>query len=413
MRNIYFYLIIAFYVTDFIWDQILSHLDRTCMNPVMPKECEGVYEPEEYARQQAYQRNNDRFETISEGFFFAIGLTILLIGGLGWLDSYIRQYTEHYILLPLAFFGILSTGAWIMSIPFDCYDTFVIEHKFGFNKTTPGTFVADKLKFLPLLLVLQSVLLTIVLVAYEFAGEWFWISAWVAVSIISLVISFFYSEWIVPIFNKQTPLEEGELRTAIEVFTKKASFPLRNIYVIDGSKRSTKSNAYFTGFGKKKRIVLYDTLKDDLDTEEIVAVLAHEIGHYKKRHIIYMIAISLATTGFMLWMLSMFLDNPAIAHALGGKATSFHLGIAGFSLLYSPISSLLDLAAHCISRRHEYAADRFAASHDMSDSLVAALRKLSSKSLVNLTPHPWVVFWCYSHPPLLQRIYHLRSIRST
>jgi STE24 endopeptidase len=377
------------------------------MNPVMPKELEGIYDPAEYARQQTYQKENDRFELISKGFSFAVGATLLWYGGAGWLDAFLRRYTDSSILLVLTFFGTVTVLAWMMSIPFNCYDTFVIEHKFGFNKTTPRTFVLDKLKTLALSLVLISVLLTVVLVAYEYAGDWFWLSAWIAVSVFSLMIVFFYSEWIVPLFNKQTPLEEGELRSAIEAFAQKASFPVSNLYVIDGSRRSTKSNAYFTGFGKKKRIVLYDTLMEDLNTEEIVAVLAHEIGHYKMKHIFYVVAVSLASTGFTLWLMSFFLSSPAVAYALGGTVSSFHLGMVGFSLLYSPLSEALDLASNCLSRRHEYQADAFAAKYGLGDALIAALKKISSKSLVNLTPHPVVIFCRYSHPTLLQRMHRL------
>ena len=340
-------------------------------------------------------------------------MAVLWHGGLGVLDALLRGHigNENPLLLTAAFFGVLYVALWIIGIPFDWYDTFVIEEKYGFNMTTPRTFVTDKLKSLALSLVLMGVLLMIVQAAYEYLGEWFWLWAWALISAFSLLLAFFYSEWIVPLFNKQTPLEEGELRSSIEDFAQKASFPIRNIYVMDGSKRTTKSNAYFTGFGKKKRIVLYDNLLKELSTEEIVAVLAHEIGHYKKRHIIYSITISLSKTGFILWLLSIFLKNPEIAYALGGTTPSFHLGMAGFSLLFAPVSEILDLAASCISRRHEYAADKFTATHKMGDALVTALKKISSKALSNLTPHPLVVFWSYSHPTLLQRMRNIERIQ--
>jgi STE24 endopeptidase len=407
MRNNYFYLIVIFFVLDFIWEQVLSYLNRTRMTPVMPKELEGIYEPSEYARQQTYQKENDRFALFSKGFSFLVGAAVLWYGGLGWLDMFLRRYTSNPILLAVAFFWIVSVALSIMQTPFDWYDTFVIEQKFGFNKTTPRTFVLDIFKSIGIELALEGVLIAIVIAAYEYAGSWFWLSAWIGVSAISLVLLFFYSEWIVPIFNKQTPLEEGELRAAIEAFTEKASFPVENIYVIDGSKRSTKSNAYFTGFGKKKRIVLYDTLSQDLSTEEIVAVLAHEIGHYKMRHIFYIITVSLTKTAFMFWALSIFLDSPGIAHALGGAIPSFHLGMAGFSLLYAPLSDLMDLATNCLSRKHEYEADGFAAKYGVGEALMTGLKKISSKSLSNLTPHPMVVFCRYSHPTLLQRIHRI------
>jgi STE24 endopeptidase len=370
----------------------------------MPKELEGIYNPTEYARQQEYQRENGRFKTISGGFSFVLCAAVLWYGGMGWLDTFLRGYTGNYILLPLAFFGTITILACVISIPFDWYDTFVIEQKFGFNKTTPRTFVTDQLKALALTLVLQSVLVGAIVIVYEYTKDWFWLLAWGVVAVISLTIAFFYSEWIVPIFNKQTPLGEGELRSAIEAFAKKTAFPVHNIYVMDGSKRSTKSNAYFTGFGKKKRIVLYDTLIDDLKTEEIVAVLAHEIGHYKMRHVISMTVISLVLTGFMLWAMSLFLENPAITNALGGGIPSFHLSLVGFSLLYIPLSEILNFLTSYISRKHEYAADNFAAAHEMGNTLISGLKKISSKSLTNLTPHPFVVFWSYSHPTLLQRM---------
>jgi STE24 endopeptidase len=409
MCNVYFYLIIIFVIADFVWEQLLSYLNRTRMTPFMPKELEGIYDPAEYARQQTYQKENDRFGLISGGFFFAVEMAVLWYGWVGWLDAFLRGYTCNYILLSLAFFGTTFVLRWIVGIPFDWYDTFVIEHKFGFNKTTPRTFVLDQIKTIALTLVLTGILLTVMLVVYEYAGNWFWLLAWIAVSVFSLTIVFFYSEWIVPIFNKQTPLEESELRSAIEAFAQKTSFPVRNIYVIDGSKRSTKSNAYFTGFGKKKRIVLFDTLIDDLSTEEIVAVLAHEIGHYKMKHIFYKMTVSLASTGFMLWAMSIFLNSPSLARALGGREPSFHLGMVGFSLLYSPLSNVLNLAVNYLSRKHEYAADEFAARYGTGEALVSGLKKISSKSLDNLTPHPIVVFCCYSHPTLPQRIHHIQK----
>ena len=409
MRNIYFYLIIIFYVADFIWDNVLAHLNRTCMSPVMPKELEGIYDPAEYARQQDYQKENDRFDTITDGFSFVIAAAVLWYGGLGQLDGFLREYTARPLFLMLAFFCIVSLVLWVVGIPFNWYETFVIEEKYGFNKTTPRTFVTDQLKSLVLAFILQGILLTLILAAYEYVGKNFWLWAWVLVSAFSLLLAFFYSEWIVPLFNKQTPLEEGELRSAIEEFAQAASFPISNIYVMDGSKRSTKSNAYFTGFGKKKRIVLYDTLTDDLNTEEIVAVLAHEIGHYKKKHIIYTIVSSLTKMGAILWLMSMFLEKPEIAYALGGTMPSFHLGMAGFSLLFTPVSEILNLASAYVSRRHEYAADNFTAAHKKGEALIAALKKISSKSLSNLTPHPLVVFWSYSHPTLLQRMRNIQQ----
>lgn len=404
MYNVYFYIITAIFVLSFFWGQILSYLNRKHISPHIPKELEGIYKPEEYAQQQAYQKANSRFGLISGGFSFAIILIVLLFGLLGWFDGFLRGYTTHFLSLPLLFFGMLFILNQIIDFPFGWYEVFTIEERFGFNKSTPKLFVSDFLKGILLSIIIGGLVLTAILYIYQYTGKWFWLLAWLTVSGFSLLMTFFYSEWIVPLFNKQIPLEEGELRTAIEAFTQKAGFKLDNIYVMDGSKRSTKANAYFTGFGKKKRIVLFDVLIKDLDTEEIVSVLAHEIGHYKKKHVVRSIIISLLTTCITFYILSLFLDNLLLANALGSKTSSFHLGMIGFSLLFAPISEILSLALNYISRKNEYEADNFAAQFGLGEALISALKKISVKALSNLNPHPLVVFWHYSHPTLLQRI---------
>jgi STE24 endopeptidase len=400
----YFALIIALFVAHFVWGQILGALNRSRMSPTLPAFLEGIYDREAYARQQAYQKTNSRFGLVSGGFSFVITLTALVFGLFGWLDTELRQYISQFLLLPLAFFGIIFLIGQIIDLPFDWYAVFRIEERFGFNKTTRRTFVADFLKGIALSAVIGGAVLSGIIVIWNFTGQWFWLLAWAAVSIFSLIMTFFYSEWIVPLFNRQTPLAEGELRTAISRFADRAGFQLDNIYVIDGSKRSTKANAYFTGFGRKKRIVLYDTLSNDLTADEIVAVLAHEIGHYKKRHVVLSMIISLFTTGVMFYILSNFLGSRPLAEALGGREASFHLGLIGFSLLFAPLTELIDLATNCLSRRNEYQADAYAASFGLAEALRSALIKISVKSLSNLNPHPTVVFWRYSHPTLLQRI---------
>ena len=404
MYNIYFYLIISIFILNFVWTQILSYLNRKRMSPVLPDELKGIYPPEEYAKQQDYQRTNSRFGLISGGFSFALMFVILLFGLLGWFDNYLRGYTCHFLALPLIFFAALMICNEIIDFPFSWYATFTIEERFGFNKSTRKLFIADCLKGIALNLLLGGLVLSAILFIYHYTLEIFWLLAWIVVSVFSLLMTFFYSEWIVPLFNKQTPLEEGELREAIESFAQKAGFGLTNIFVMDGSKRTTKANAYFTGFGKKKRIVLFDTLMNDLSTEEIVAVLAHEIGHYKKKHIVYSMILSILTTGAIFYILSLFLENIRLAEALGGTIASFHLGIIGFSFLFTPISEVLGLAINHISRKNEYEADSFAAQFGLSEALISALKKISVQSLSNLNPHPLVVFWYYSHPTLLQRI---------
>ena len=409
MYNIYFYLIIGIFILSFVWTQILSWLNRKRMSPVLPDELKGIYPPEKYARQQEYQRVNSRFSLISGGFSFTLMLVILLFGLLGWFDNYLRGYTNHFLVLPLLFFAILMIGNELIDFPFEWYATFTIENRFGFNKSTKKLFLIDWLKGIALNVLIGGIVLTAVLYIYNFTGKTFWLYAWIVVSGFSLLMTFFYSEWIVPLFNKQKPLEEGELRSAIESFARKAGFRLTNIFVMDGSKRTTKANAYFTGFGKKKRIVLFDTLMNDLNTEEIVAVLAHEVGHYKKKHVIYSMILSILTTGAVFYILSLFLGNLQLAEALGGKTASFHLGIIGFAFLFTPVSEVLGLAVNSFSRKNEYQADNFAAQYGLGEALISALKKLSVQSLSNLNPHPLTVFWYYSHPTLLQRIARINS----
>ena len=412
MYNIYFYLIIVFFTVSFVWTQILSYLNRKRMSPVLPDELKGIYPTEKYAKQQDYQRTNSRFGLISGGFSFVITLFILLFGFLGWFDGFLREYTESFLALPLIFFGILLICNEIISFPFSWYATFTIEEKFGFNKSTRKLFIFDCLKGIALNVLIGGLILSAILFIYNYTLEIFWLLAWIVVSVFSLVMTFFYSEWIVPLFNKQTPLEEGELREAIESLSQKAGFRLKNIFVMDGSKRSTKANAYFTGFGKKKRIVLFDTLMNDLNTEEIVAVLAHEIGHYKKKHVIYSIVLSILSTGAIFYILSLFLGNLHLAETLGGKTASFHLGIIGFTLLFAPISEVFGLAINYFSRKNEYEADGFVVQFGLGEALISALKKISIQSLSNLNPHPLVVFWYYSHPTLLQRIEGIKKVKS-
>ena len=409
--NIYFYLILSVLVLDFVWGQVLATLNRSRMSPQIPKELEGIYQPEEYSKQQLYQKTNSRFGLVSDSISFFIILLVLYFGILGWLDNSLREYTSNYILLPLFFFSLLLVAGNTLEMPFDWYATFRIEEKFGFNMSTPKLFVSDHFKGLLLNILIGGGLLFLVVLIYHYTIEWFWLLTWIVIVFFSLTMSFFYSEWIVPLFNKQTPLEGGELRTAIEFFSKKVGFQLDNIYLMDGSKRSTKGNAYFTGFGKKKRIVLFDTLLEELKTDEIVAVLAHEIGHYRKKHVIQSMVLSIFTSGITLYILSLFLNNQQLAEALGGSLASFHLGLTGFGVLFSPISDLLGLFTNYLSRKNEFQADAFATQFGFGDSLISALKKISVKSLSNLNPHPWVIFCRYSHPTLLQRIEAIRSLK--
>ncbi|NTV84895.1 MAG: M48 family metallopeptidase, partial [Bacteroidales bacterium] len=374
----------------------------------LPGELEGIYDREQYARSQKYLKTNHNFSQITEAFNFILVLAMLVLGGFAYLDGWIRQLTTNPVLMALLFFGALGLIADILGTPFSIYATFVIEERFGFNKTTVKTFILDKIKGWVLAILIGGGILSLVVWLYGATGPWFWLIAWGAISFFTIFMTLFYSNIIVPLFNKQTPLEAGELRDAIEAFSQKVGFSLRNIYVIDGSKRSTKANAYFTGLGRKKRIVLYDTLIKDHSVDELVAVLAHEIGHYKKKHTLIGTITSILQTGLMLFILSRFLSSPYLSGALGASEPSFHLSVVAFGILYTPLSIILGLAMNALSRKHEFEADRFAAVHYNGESLSKALVRLSVNNLSNLRPHPVYVFFYYSHPPLLRRMEGIR-----
>ena len=409
MHEIIFWIIIAIIVLDFLFENYLDYLNTTRMSKKLPDEVKDIYDEEKYKKQQAYQKENQRFGMITGTFSFVLILLMFLFYGFAFVDSLVWGITSNSILAALLFFGILMFASDILNIPFSIYDTFVIEEKYGFNKTTPKTFVLDEIKGWVLGAIIGGGLLALVIFIYQKTQNMFWIYAWLVVAVFSIFMSMFYSNLIVPLFNKQTPLKEGELRTAIEEFAQKVGFKLDNIFVIDGSKRSAKANAYFTGLGPKKRIVLYDTLINDMETDELVAVLAHEIGHYKKNHIIQGLIISLIQTGIVLFIFSLLIDSPLLSKALGVEEPNFHIGLIAFGILYSPVSFVLGIFMNMLSRKNEYQADAFAAENYKPEALASALKKLSVKNLSNLTPHPRYVFFNYSHPPLLQRLRHLKK----
>jgi STE24 endopeptidase len=400
-------LIVLILVSDFLLDRLMDYLNAQRWSPVLPEALHGITDAETYRRSQEYARRNRRLRALSAGLSFLLVLALLLSGGFGWLDAWVRQHTVQPVLQAILFFGILGLASDLLSTPFQVYATFVIEESFGFNRTSPATFLADKFKGWLLALLIGGALLALFVWFYQVAGPLFWLYAWIAFTGFSLFMSLFYSSLIVPLFNRQTPLEEGELRTAIQEFADKTGFRLADIYVIDGSKRSTKANAYFSGLGPKKRIVLFDTLIRDHSTEELVAILAHEIGHYKHKHLLRGMLLSIAQGGILFFLLGMVINRPGLSLALGGTEQSFHLGLLGFALLYAPLSLVLGMAANYLSRKYEYQADAFAARHHAPGPLMEALKKLSVKHLSNLHPHPAYVFLHYSHPPLLQRLEHL------
>lgn len=401
-----YWIIIAIVVAEFAYSITLSVLNRRASHRPIPSLLVGIYDEGEYARQQAYARENSRFGVVSNIADTLLLLCLFAFGGFGWMDEMARSVSSSPVCVALLFYFMFYVLDWIVGLPFSVYGTFHIEAKYGFNRTTPRLFVADAVKGFFVSLLMSGLLIGVVVWIYGLMPEWFWLVAWLVVSVFMLGLQFLYSDLIVPLFNKQTPLPEGELRSAIEDFARRVDFKLQDIYVIDGSKRSSKANAYFTGFGSRKRIVLYDTLSEQLTTEEIVAVLAHEIGHYKHRHILKDIAASLLLNLVMFYLFSLVIDSPAIAHAAGCAFPSFHINMTVFMLLLTPLQILLSMVTNVISRRHEWEADEFACRHGMARALDSSLRKMSAKSLSNLTPHPVVVFTQYSHPPLLQRVEH-------
>ena len=409
MHTILFWVIIAIIVIDFLFEKYLDYLNSTTMSDTIPEEVTGIYDEEKYKKQQSYQRENNRFGMISGAFSFLVTLCMFLFFGFALVNGWAWNFTTSAVLAALIFFGILMFASDIIQTPFSIYDIFVIEEKYGFNKTTPKTFVLDKLKGWMIGALIGGGLLALIIFIYQKTQNMFWIYAWLLVTVFTIFMSMFYSSIIVPLFNKQTPLEEGELRDAIEEFATKVGFKLKNIFVINGSKRSTKANAYFTGLGAKKRIVLYDTLIEDMTTEELVAVLAHEIGHYKKKHVIQGLVISIVQTGIVLFIFSLLINNPKLSQALGVGEPNFHIGLVAFGILYSPVSFVLGIFMNILSRKNEYQADAFAAINYKPEALASALKKLSVKNLSNLTPHKTYVFFHYSHPPLLQRLKHLKQ----
>ncbi len=404
-----FYILIAILIINFIIDKILDSLNTGHFDDAIPPELADVYEKDEYEKSQAYKKTNASFSTITGLFSLALTLAFFFFDGFKWVDEIARNYSSNSIVITLIFFGIIMLGSDLLTTPFSYYKTFVIEEKFGFNKTTKKTFVIDKIKGLLITIVLGGGILALIVWFYELAGNQFWLYAWALVAVFSLFMNLFYAKLIVPLFNKQNPLEEGELKSAIEAYATKVGFTLDNIFVIDGSKRSTKANAYFSGFGSQKRITLYDTLINDLETDEIVAVLAHEVGHYKRKHIIFNLTASILLTGFTLWLLSLFVSLPIFSEALGVNIPSFHIGLIAFGILYSPISEITGLLMNIISRKFEYQADNFAKETFARTPLITSLKKLSKNSLSNLTPHPAYVFMHYSHPTLLQRVLNLKK----
>jgi len=408
--GILLFIIISITVVSYVADQILDYINLKAQRSDIPKEVEAFYQKEKYLKSLAYHRELTRFSFLTSAVSFLISIVMLAIGGFGWVDSLFRPYFNSDIILALVFFAVLMLASDILTLPFQWYGTFVIEEKYGFNRTTVKTFITDKLKGYLLAALIGGGLLSALIYLVETIGPNFWIWFSILAALFVLFVNMFYTSLILPMFNKLTALPDGELKTAIELFSKKVNFPLDNIFVIDGSKRSKKANAFFSGIGRKKKIVLYDTLIENHTTDELVAVLAHEVGHFKKKHIIRGYVLSIVQIVFTLFVLSKMVFAENVSLAMGGTEHAIHLNLLAFGILFSPISGVTGLFMNMYSRKNEFEADAYAKETFDGTALSNALKRLSVDSLSNLYPHPLYVFFHYSHPPLLKRLEALSEL---
>lgn len=409
--NIYTLIILATLAFDYILDACSKLLNLSSLSTKIPYEFNEVYDEEAYKTSQEYTKTTTKFGFITSSFDLLLLIGFWFSGGFNLLDNWIRSFGYNELITGLFFIFLLMVAKSIISLPFSIYSTFVIEERFGFNKTTPKTFFLDLLKGLLLGAIIGIPLLAGILSFFMYTGDWAWLYAWIAVTLFTLGMQYIAPTWIMPLFNKFTPLEDGELKTAIEEYTEKVNFPLQGLFVIDGSKRSSKSNAFFTGFGKNKRVALYDTLIENHSVPELVAVLAHEIGHYKKKHIIKSLIISIAHSAVLFFLLSVFLNAEELFNAFYMESMSVYTGLIFFGMLYAPIEMILSIFMQISSRKHEYEADEYAATTTgKPEDMISTLKKLSKDNLSNLTPHPFYVFLNYSHPPVIERINAIRKI---
>ena len=391
-------------VVSYVFNEVLDYINLKAQRKDLPEDIAAFYDKNQYLKSLDYHREKTLFGFITSAVSVALSLLMLVFGGFGMLDGLLRPFFQNEITLALAFFGILMIVSDIITLPFQWHATFVIEEKFGFNKTTVSLFITDKLKVYILGAIIGGALVSALMYLIQKIGPDFWIWFGLIAAGFVLFVNMFYTSLILPLFNKLTPLPDGELKDAIESFSRKVHFPLDNIFVMDGSKRSKKANAFFSGIGRKKKIVLYDTLINNHSTEELVAVLAHEVGHFKKKHIVYGYVFSVMQVFFMLFILSRMVFNSNLSLALGGSQQALHLNLLAFGILFSPISGITGLLMSMLSRKNEFEADAFARETYDGKALATALKKLSVDSLSNLYPHPIYVFFHYSHPPLLQRL---------
>ncbi len=402
--NPYFTVILLSVVGLHVLGVAAAVLNLRRLSPLLPAGLEDIYEAEAYAKSQAYTRESERFDIFSGTFKLIVFIAFWLLGGFGWVDGLVRGWTDSPVWQGLAGMSLLYAASTLLGLPFSWYDTFHIEAKYGFNKTTPGTFVTDMVKGLVLSAAIGLPLLALLIWLFDqFPLAWLW--AWLATTGLMLALQYIAPRWLMPLFNKFTPLEDGSLKRAIDALSEKCAFPLAGVFVIDGSRRSTKANAFFAGFGKHKRIALYDTLIEKHPEPELVAVLAHEIGHFKCRHIVQRMVVAVGQIALLFLLMGLFMKNESLSAAFGVSIPSVWLSFVFFMFLFEPVQNVLNIAGNVWSRKHEYEADAYAAKVTGGPlPMIAGLKRLARDTLANLTPHPLYVFLHYSHPPMRERL---------
>lgn len=408
--NLYAIIILSAMFANLVISFVAEILNLKELGTPLPDDFREVYDADKYRKSQLYTKVQSQFGMVTGVFDLCVMLAFWFVGGFNLLDKFIRAFGYGTIVNGLLFIGFLLLAKMVISLPFSLYSTFVIEERFGFNRTTPMVFVADLFKGLALSIILGGPLLALILFFFDWAGTYAWFYCWVGVAVFTLFVQFIAPTWIMPLFNKFKPLDECELKESIMRYAQSVSFSLQNVFVMDGSKRSSKSNAFFTGFGKNKRIALFDTLIEKHTVNELVAILAHEIGHYKKKHILQSMVISILQTGFMFFLLSIFLEHSGLYEAFYMENQSVYSGLVFFGMLLTPIEMVLSISMNMLSRKNEFEADRFAVkTSGLGRDLISALKNLSVHNLSNLTPHPFYTFLHYSHPPLVLRIHEIQK----
>ena len=403
------FVFIGLTIFNFLFTTVLEYINDKNWKESIPNDLEGFYDSDKYQKAKNYKIERGKISLLNSSISFVITLLMLFFFGFGLISEYAVSFSDSSIIQSCIFFMIFHLLTTFLGMPFSYYSTFFIEEKYGFNKTTLKTFIVDKIKGLFISSLFIIVLTSLAVVSIEYFSTGFWIWLWIGLSLFMVFLNMFYADLIVPIFNKLTPLENGELRSKIESYSKKVGYSLKNIFVIDGSKRSTKANAFFSGLGPRKTIALYDTLIEKHTDEELVSVLAHEVGHFKKKHILVSMFLTILQLGIMCYLFELCMNMEVIASSLGSSKMNFHIGIIAFSFLYSPIGLITGILMNILSRKNEYEADKFAKDTYNGNFLELALKKLSVDSLSNLYPHPLYVFVHYSHPPLLKRLARLKD----